>query len=57
MKQEVLNQFNYPWLPTLGLIIFVIIFSGVLYFALHKSNKTFFAKASSMPLNDGDQNG
>ena len=55
MKQVVLSQFNYPWLPTIGMIIFIIIFIGVLYFALHKDNAGHFSKASSMPLNDGEK--
>jgi cbb3-type cytochrome oxidase subunit 3 len=52
MKQEVLKQFDLPWIPLTGLIIFVACFALYIFFTYRKSNKSFYEKASLIPLQD-----
>lgn len=52
MKQDVLKNFDIDWIPVLGLILFVICFSSYVYFTYKKSNKSFFEKIASLPLED-----
>ena len=52
MKQEVLNQFDLPWLPMSALIIFVICFACYAFWTYKKENKQHFDEASLLPLAD-----
>jgi cytochrome c oxidase cbb3-type subunit IV len=57
MKQEVLTLFPWPWLPTIGLLIFFIFFVGLIVRVSMKSRQSIFVKAEVLPLDDGDKIG
>ena len=52
MKQAVLSQFNLPWLPITGLIIFMVCFSVYTYWTYKKENKAIYDQASMIPLEE-----
>ena len=52
MKQAVLSNFNLPWLPITGLIIFVLCFSFYTYWTYKKSNKAVYEQVSMLPLEE-----
>jgi len=52
MKQEVLRQFNLPWIPILGLMIFFACFVVFFFYTYRKSNKKYYEIASFIPLKD-----
>jgi cbb3-type cytochrome oxidase subunit 3 len=52
MKQEVLSQFNMPWLPVTALLLFVVCFALYAYWTFKSSNKEHYEKASMVPLED-----
>jgi len=52
MKQAVLSQFNLPWLPITGLIIFVVCFSAFTYWTFKKENKAIYDQSSLIPLEE-----
>jgi cbb3-type cytochrome oxidase subunit 3 len=54
MKQEVLKQFDLPWMPIVGLIIFVLCFICYIFFTYRKSNRSFYEEASLIPLQDSN---
>ncbi len=53
MKQAALSQFDMPWLPVTGLILFVVCFALYSYWTFKKSNKEHYDEASLVPLEDG----
>ena len=53
MKQLILTQFPWPWLPTLALVIFFTFFVGVIFISRLKSRQAIFNAASFLPLQDG----
>jgi len=57
MKQEILTQFPWPWLPTLALMIFVTFFIGLLINVSMKSRRKFFDAAATLPLQDAQKYG
>jgi cbb3-type cytochrome oxidase subunit 3 len=52
MKQAALGQFNLPWLPITGLIIFIVCFSLYTYWTYKKENKEVYDQASMLPLEE-----
>lgn len=52
MKQAVLSQFNLPWLPITGLIIFVVCFTLYTYWTYKKENKAVYEQVSLLPLEE-----
>lgn len=52
MKQAVLSQFNLPWLPITGLMIFVVCFSLYTYWTYKKENEEVYEQASLLPLEE-----
>ena len=52
MKQAALSQFNLPWLPITGLIIFVVCFSLYTYWTYKKENKEVYEQASMLQLEE-----
>ncbi|MBY0415211.1 MAG: cbb3-type cytochrome c oxidase subunit 3 [Bdellovibrionales bacterium] len=52
MKQDALSNFNMPWLPTTGLIIFVVCFCIYVYWTFKKENKELYDRAAMIPLED-----
>ena len=55
MKSQVLANFDITWLPVTALIIFLVVFFGVLLLIFRKDSKKIYNQAESLPLeNDGD---
>lgn len=52
MKQDVLTQFPMPWLTVVGLLIFFGFFVALLINVSRKTQKSVFAVASQLPLED-----
>jgi len=50
MKQEVLSNFDLPWIPLTGLILFVICFAAYCYWTFRGDNKAAYDEASLIPL-------
>ena len=57
MKQEILTQFPWPWLPTLALLIFFIFFIGLLINVSMKSRRPIFDAAETLPLQEAQKYG
>lgn len=55
MKQQILTQFPWPWLPTIALVIFFTFFVLLIVNVCLKSNRKIFTAAEGLPLNDGDK--
>ncbi len=55
MKQEILIQFPWPWLPTLALMIFFVFFVALIIRVGMKSRQHIFTAAESLPLQDGEK--
>lgn len=54
MKQLILTQFPWKWLPVVGLLIFFIAFLLLLIRILLESKDETVKTYSSLPLNDGE---
>ena len=52
MKQAALSQFNLPWIPITGLIIFVVCFTAYTYWTYKKEHKAGYEKAALIPLEE-----
>ncbi len=52
MKQAVLSNFDLPWIPLTGLILFVFCFAAYTYWTFTRENKVIYQKASLIPLED-----
>lgn len=52
MKQAALQNFDMPWLPITGLIIFVVCFTAYTYWTYKKENKHVYDQASMLPLEE-----
>lgn len=52
MKQEVLKNWDLPWLPVTALIIFVVCFGIYTFWTFRKKNKGFYEDASRVPLEE-----
>ena len=52
MKQAALSNFDIPWLPITGLIIFVVCFSLYTYWTYKKANKAIYEQVSMLPLEE-----
>jgi cbb3-type cytochrome oxidase subunit 3 len=52
MKQAVLSQFDLPWIPVTGLILFVTCFAAYTYWTYKKENKSTYDAASLIPLEE-----
>jgi len=57
MKQSILSQFPWPWLPAIALVIFFALFVGLLAITGLKTRQTAFAAASRLPMDDGTPDG
>jgi len=56
MKSEVLSNFTFTLLPIIALILFVVLFVGVVFWVYRKSSGDVYGKASDLPLNAGENN-
>lgn len=52
MKQIVLSNFDMPWIPLTGLLLFVICFTLFVYWTYQKRNKEAYVEASLLPIED-----
>ena len=52
MKQAVLSQFDLPWIPITGLLLFVICFAAYTFWTFKKENKAIYDHASLIPLEE-----
>lgn len=52
MNQEVLRNFDMPWIPVIGLVLFVVCFIGFTFFTYRRSSKSFYEESSLIPLKD-----
>lgn len=52
MKQAVLRHWDLPMLSVTALILFVVCFAIYAWWTYRKSNKSFYEKASQIPLED-----
>lgn len=52
MKAEAVTAFHIPGLPMIGLILFTVVFIGIVIWTFHSSNREKFEVASRLPLED-----
>lgn len=55
MKQQVLNNFDMPWLPVTALIIFVVCFLIYTWWTFSKDRVEQYVETSLIPLEDGKE--
>ncbi len=55
MKSEVLSNFTFTLLPTMALVLFFVMFTGVVIWVYRKSSGKVYGEASNLPLNEGDK--
>lgn len=55
MKQEALSNFDMPWLPITGLIIFMVCFLLYIYWTYKKENKEMYEQAAMIPLEEDNK--
>jgi len=52
MKQAVLAQFNLPWIPITGLVLFVVCFALYCYWTFRRDAVPTYQAAAQLPLVD-----
>ncbi len=52
MKSEAMKLFDLPFLPMIGLLIFVFLFIGIVYWTYKASNQQKFDEAARLPLEE-----
>ncbi len=55
MKQQVLNNFDMPWLPVTALMIFVVSFLIYTWWTFRKDRAGQYIEMSQIPLEDGKE--
>ena len=55
MKKEVLSHFDMIHLPITALIIFLVLFMGVLFWVSMKENKKKYSELENLPLDQTDK--
>lgn len=55
MKRDILTTFPWPWLPTIGLLIFFIFFVVIIFRVSTKVHRARFTSIENLPLNDGEK--
>lgn len=53
MKQYILTQFPWPWLPAAALVIFFTFFVGLLIVTSLKSRRLVYESVAKLPLEEG----
>ncbi len=53
MRDQVLHQFEHPWLLVIGMLLFMGVFLAVLFRVSGKKTKKQFSEAEKLPLSDG----
>jgi cbb3-type cytochrome oxidase subunit 3 len=57
MKQEILTQFPWPWMPIFAMMIFLSFFMVLIVRVSMKSRRHIFNSAENLPLHDGEKCG
>lgn len=52
MIQQALRNFQYPFLTSIGLLLFLAVFIGVLLWTFRKNGPDFYRIMESLPLED-----
>jgi cbb3-type cytochrome oxidase subunit 3 len=52
MKQEVLVNWDLPWLPVIALVLFVVCFSLYAWWTYRAVNRPYYDEVSRIPLED-----
>jgi cbb3-type cytochrome oxidase subunit 3 len=52
MSKDVLSNFDMPWVPITGLLIFMVCFVAYIYWTYKKENKDVYDRASMLPLSE-----
>lgn len=55
MKQEILQHFPWPWLPSVALLIFFSFFIIMIFRLLMKSRQSLLQRAARLPLDDAEE--
>jgi hypothetical protein len=55
MKQVILTQFPWPWLPTFALLLFFAFFSALIVRVCLKSTKELYAEVEKIALEEGER--
>jgi hypothetical protein len=53
MIKEVLMNFNQPWLPTAGIMLFIALFVSMLIWINRKGSDPYYKEAGSLALEEG----
>lgn len=53
MKKEVIANMDISLLPTIGLLLFLAVFIGVLFWSFRKGTNELYKDISDKALNDG----
>ncbi len=53
MKAEVLLGFEWIYLSIFALILFLLLFIGIITWVLRKDSNQLYGEASALPLNEG----
>lgn len=56
MKSQVFKNFDLTILPTIGMILFLTIFIGMIFWIYRKDSKDIYKELSQMPLDEGKSN-
>lgn len=54
MKQEILTQFQSPYLTVLALLLFAAVFAGILVRTFRKENGAVYERMQQLPLEEDD---
>jgi cbb3-type cytochrome oxidase subunit 3 len=55
MKSEVLRNFSMINLTVFACVLFVVVFSGILFWTFRKGSKAFYDKIGNIPLEDNQK--
>ncbi|MCB9063038.1 MAG: cbb3-type cytochrome c oxidase subunit 3 [Halobacteriovoraceae bacterium] len=55
MKSEVLNSAGYTVLPIIAMILFALVFLGVVFKTMRKSNESDYKESEQLPLDLNNQ--
>ena len=56
MKSQVFKNFDLTILPSIGMILFLIIFLGMIIWIFRKDSKSIYKELSNIPLDEGKNN-
>lgn len=53
MIKDVLMNFNQPWLPTAGIILFICLFASMLIWINRRGSDPYYLEAGNLALEEG----